>query len=105
MDWLISSPDAEGFECVALKGDCDLYAAPSFSKAMRDRIAGGAKRLRFDLSGVDYLDSTGVGALIRILQEARRSGTELKFSGIKGSPRKVLRMANILPLMHEEQQP
>jgi anti-sigma B factor antagonist len=105
MEWLISQPDSEGFENVTIVGDCDLYAAPPFAQAMRDRIVGGSKRLRFDLSKVDYLDSTGVGALIRILQEARRTGTELRFRGVKGTPRKVLRMSNILSLMHEEELP
>jgi anti-sigma B factor antagonist len=102
MEWLITQPDSEGFENVTIVGDCDLYAAPPFARAMRDRIVGGSRRIRFDLSRVGYLDSTGVGALIRILQEARRSGTELRFRGISGTPRKVLRMSNILPLLLEE---
>jgi anti-sigma B factor antagonist len=105
MEWIISSPDPEGFENVALKGDCDLYAAPSFAIAMRDRIAKGSKRLRFDLSEIEYLDSSGVGAIIRILQEGRLRGIELRFRGVKGTPRKVLRMSNILPLLHEEKLP
>jgi anti-sigma B factor antagonist len=102
MEWFVSPPDSGGFENVSLKGDCDLYAAPVFAAAMKERITGGAKRLRLDLSDVAYLDSTGVGALIRILQAARCTGTELRFRGVKGSPRKVLRMSNILPLMREE---
>jgi anti-sigma B factor antagonist len=105
MEWIVSTPDSSGFENVSITGDCDLYAAPGFAKAMQERIAGGAKKLRFDLSRVDYLDSTGVGALIRILQEAKRSGCELRFRGIDGSPRKVLKMSNILVIMKEEGRP
>ena len=101
MEWL-TAPGDDGYMDVKMKGDCDLYAAPSFASAMLERIAAGARRLRLDLSGVDYLDSTGVGALIRILQAARRSGCELRFRGIAGSPRKVLRMSNILVLMRED---
>jgi len=102
MEWTVSQADPAGFENVTLKGDCDLYAAPAFASAMKAKIAGGAKRLRLDLSQVEYMDSTGVGALIRILQSARASGAELRFRGVRGSPRKVLRMSNILPLMREE---
>jgi anti-sigma B factor antagonist len=105
MEWIVSSPDSGGFENVLISGDCDLYAAPPFAEAMKRRISGGARRLRFDLSEVAYLDSTGVGAFIRILQEARTFGTELRFRGIKGTPRKVLRMSNILPLLREETMP
>ncbi len=105
MEWMIGARDQGGFENVTMKGDCDLYSAPDFAKAMLSRIAGGAARLRFDLTEVAYLDSTGVGALIRILQEGKRRGCELRFRGIDGSPRKVLKMSNIILLMREEARP
>lgn len=98
----MSAPDSGGFENIVLKGDCDLYAAPAFAKAMQSRIGSGAKKLRIDLTGVAYLDSTGVGAIIRILQEAKRSNCEIHFRGIEGSPRKVLKMSNILAIMKED---
>jgi anti-sigma B factor antagonist len=104
MEWIMSAPDSGGFENVVLKGDCDLYAAPAFAKAMQSRISAGAKKLRLDLTEVGYLDSTGVGAIIRILQEAKRSGCEIRFRGIEGSPRKVLKMSNILAIMKEDGQ-
>jgi anti-sigma B factor antagonist len=102
MEWIMSAPDSGGFENIVLKGDCDLYAAPAFAKSMQSRIGSGAKKLRIDLAGVDYLDSTGVGAIIRILQEAKRSGCEIRFRGVEGSPRKVLKMSNILAIMKED---
>jgi anti-sigma B factor antagonist len=102
MEWKICPRGQDGFEVVALEGDCDLYSAPAFAKAMLSRIAEAPRRIRFDLSLVEYLDSTGVGAIIRILQEARRRGCELRFAGLGGSPRKVLKMSNILALMQEE---
>jgi anti-sigma B factor antagonist len=104
MEWEASN-SGDGCEEVRLCGDCDLYAAPAFAKAMLEGIAGGTRRLRLDFSRVDYLDSSGVGAIIRILQESRRSGCELSFRGVAGSPRKVLRMSNILGLMREEPTP
>jgi anti-sigma B factor antagonist len=102
MEWMHGARDEGGFENVVLKGDCDLYSAPGFAKAMLARIAEGSYALRFDFTGVDYLDSTGVGAIIRILQEAKRRGCEVRFAGIGGSPRKVLKMSNILALMRED---
>jgi anti-anti-sigma factor len=63
----------------------------------------GVKKLRFDFTGVTYLDSSGVGAIIKITQASRRVSGELRFRGISGSPRKVLRMSNILSLLREEE--
>jgi anti-sigma B factor antagonist len=101
MEWQVTKP-GDGYDEIRISGDCDLYTAPGFATAMLEAIAGGTRRLRLDFSGVSYLDSSGVGAIIRILQESRRTGCELRFRGVEGSPRKVLRMSNILSLMREE---
>jgi anti-sigma B factor antagonist len=105
MEWIVHDRDEQGFECVVVEGEFDLYSAPAFAAAMLSRLAEGATCLRLDLSGVGYLDSTGVGAIIRLLQDARRRGCDLRFRGIAGSPRKVLRMSNILALMREDERP
>ena len=68
---------------------------------MLARIEAGEKCLQFDLSGVAYLDSSGVGSIVRILQAARAVGAKIRFSGIRGTPRRVLELANILPLLAE----
>jgi anti-sigma B factor antagonist len=103
MEWTVSESGEGGFANVELSGDCDLYSAPAFARAMLMRIAEGAPRFRFDFTGVDYLDSTGVGAIIRLLQEAKKRGCELRFRGLSGSPRRVLKMSNILSLMREDE--
>jgi anti-sigma B factor antagonist len=100
MEWTVST--RIGVVEVVVTGDCDLYSAPAFAAAMLARIREGATALRLDFSGVDYLDSTGVGAIIRMLQEAKKRGCALSFRGIGGSPRKVLRMSNILGLLRED---
>ena len=57
------------------------------------------------MSGVSYLDSTGVGAIIRLVQAAKKMGRELRFSGISGTPRRVLVMSNIISIMKEDRAP
>jgi len=89
----------DGFEECSLSGDCDLYSAPAFASEMIARLERGQRKLRFILRDLRYLDSTGVGAIIRILQTARRLGGEIRFRGLGGSPRKVLEMSNIISIM------
>jgi len=101
MEWNIFETDAEGFTRIEMRGDCDLYEAPGFARAMLAKIEAGESRLHLDLSAVAYLDSSGVGAIVRIVQSARRTGTKVRFSGIRGTPRRVLDLANILPLLVE----
>jgi len=102
MEWPKTGPAPDGYVTYRLTGDCDLYNAPSFQRELSGAIASGERRIRLDCSGLEYLDSTGVGAIIRLLQAAKASGAELRFSGLAGAPRKVLRLCNVLTLIREE---
>lgn len=104
MEWIVEEKNDEGYERIVVSGDFDLYHAPAFAQAMVPRLKSGGKKFRFDLSRVEYLDSSGVGAIIKIVQAARQELIDVRFIGIAGAPRKVLRMSNILPLLREEQQ-
>jgi anti-anti-sigma factor len=84
---------------VLLEGDLDLYAAVAFAQAVLTRMETGARRIVVDLGAVRYLDSSGVGALIRLLQKARTLGGGLRLSRLAGTPRKVLEMSNMLSVM------
>lgn len=84
-----------------LSGDLDLYSAQGFFKAAESTILGSAYGVLIDIFGVGYLDYSGGGAIIRLLQLARARGLRLSFSGIHGTPRKVLSMCNLLPLLKE----
>ncbi len=102
MEWSFEEGGSSGRVNVKLRGDCDLYDAPRFKAEMLKKIESGEDGLLFDMSGIAYLDSTGVGAIIAILQAAKRRGLDLRFAGISGSPRRVLEMSSILPLLRME---
>jgi anti-sigma B factor antagonist len=80
-------------------GDLDMYAAVTFARAVEKRMDEGARRVVVDFAEVKYLDSSGVGALIRLLQKARALGGELRVASLGGTPRKVLEMSNILSIL------
>lgn len=80
-------------------GDLDLYASVAFCNAVLARLEAGTPRMVLDLGGVRYLDSSGVGALIRLLQKAKALGGEIRVAQLTGTPRKVLEMSNIITLL------
>ncbi|MDR2701702.1 MAG: STAS domain-containing protein [Spirochaetaceae bacterium] len=83
-------------------GDCDLYSSRELYAGVTGKMKDGFNRAVLDLSGVAYLDSSGVGAIIRIIKLAKENQITLRFRGIAGTPRKVLEMSNILSLIVEE---
>jgi anti-anti-sigma factor len=48
------------------------------------------------LDGVEFIDSSGLGALMRLVQAARAKGGDLKLSGVPPRIRKTLEMTNLL---------
>ena len=80
-------------------GDLDLYASVEFCKTVLSRMEGGSHRIILDFGGIRYLDSSGVGALIRLLQKARTLGGEIRVANLSGTPKKVLEMSNIITLL------
>lgn len=84
---------------VRVKGDLDLYHAPQFGRAMQEKIAQGARRIILNLSALNYLDSSGTGALIRTLQMVGPVKGALLVTGLGGTPLKVLEMCNVIHLL------
>ena len=87
---------------IKVSGDCDMYSAQNFFISVTTKINSGYISIYLDFSNVIYLDSSGVGAIIRIIRLSREKNVNLKFRGITGMPRKVLKMSNILTLISEE---
>jgi len=56
-------------------GELDTYTVGQFREALAE--LAGADRLLIDLSGVPFLDSAGLGALIGGVRRAREAGGEV----------------------------
>jgi anti-sigma B factor antagonist len=52
----------------------DGTIAPSFKQAMQDLIQSGEKRLVLDLAGVEFMDSSGLGAMVSVLKALGGAG-------------------------------
>jgi anti-anti-sigma factor len=59
-------------------GRVTFHSADVLRQQLLDLIAAGDTHLVVDLSGVDAMDSSGVGALISGLKAARRAGGDLR---------------------------
>src|SRR3712207_4022983 len=55
-------------------GEVDVYTAPRLRERLIELVDGGARKVVVDLSGVDFLDSTGLGVLVGALKRLRAAG-------------------------------
>jgi anti-sigma B factor antagonist len=68
----VSRQSVGGYPVIAVSGEVDVYSAPTLKQGITDLLESGANTVVVDLSGVAFLDSTGLGALV----EARTATTE-----------------------------
>jgi anti-sigma B factor antagonist len=59
---------ASGTHVMTVRGEIHLSTAPRFSQCLQEAIDAGNTRLVLDLSGVEFIDSTGLSALLNGLR-------------------------------------
>ncbi|MDX2271945.1 MAG: STAS domain-containing protein [Cyanobacteriota bacterium] len=85
-----------------LTGLLDAFSEPVFRKVVSKFIEEGSANVVLDLSHVDFVDSSGVGALVSLAKQARDKGGDLQ---IVTNPRvtqtvKLMRLEKFLPLQN-----
>jgi anti-anti-sigma factor len=69
--------DADGAVRMTLLGEMDLSASEGF-RAQLDRVQESRRRVRLDLSELEFIDCSGMRAILNAMSEARRNRRELE---------------------------
>jgi anti-sigma B factor antagonist len=80
---------------LAPEGKFNLVAAPPLKARIEELVAAGKARLVVDLHAVDFIDSSGLGALIGGLKSARQQGGDLRIAAPGEQVRAVLKLTNL----------
>ncbi len=86
--------EKQGATIVSLDGDVDLESSPAAREVLM-KCVSDAKKVLVDLSGVSYIDSSGVATLVEALQSARKKGTEFALAAVSEPTRRVLELARL----------
>lgn len=84
-----------GVTVVRPDGRLNMVAAPALRKQLHDLVQGGSARLVVDLSGTEFIDSSGLGALISGLKVARQAGGDLRIAAPTKQVITVLELTNL----------
>ncbi len=79
---------------VFLTGEIDLERSPAARKSLLDAVKRG-KPVSVDLSGVSYMDSSGIASLIEAYQKAQAAKIEFTLERVGASVAKVLSLARL----------
>ncbi len=80
---------------VSPSGDVDLGRSPALRGALREAQASRPRRVIVDLSGVDYMDSSGVATLVEAYQIARRNNTRMVLCCMRDRVRSIFEIARL----------
>lgn len=76
-------------------GDLDMESAPIMRQKLEEHLNAGEIRMVLDLEGVPYIDSAGLGEVVRAMKRAREVGGDLRLYGLR---REVLRIFELTGL-------
>ncbi|MEA2784071.1 MAG: anti-sigma factor antagonist [Candidatus Eremiobacteraeota bacterium] len=85
--------DMQVFELV---GSLDIATSPTVRAALTSASERGSHRLIVDLTQVDFLDSTGLGALIGGQRRAKEFSGEVRLVAKEGQILRLLRITGLL---------
>jgi anti-anti-sigma factor len=79
---------------LALGGETEKLGAAVNALLQKDQ-----KKLVLDLSGLDYVDSSGVGMLVSCLTNVKKAGGEMKVAGANQRIKRIFTMTGVDSLM------
>ncbi len=94
----IDAEDRGGTLYVSLSGEIDEHnaaAARAQADALADRGVGRTRRAIFDLSGISFMDSTGIGFLIGRYKKFSRYGIPVYVTNLSMSTDRILQMSGV----------
>jgi anti-sigma B factor antagonist len=78
-----------------LRGEIDLHIFPEITASFNALIDKKPKRLVVDLSGVTYIDSAGLAALIQAMQNVEGYGGQFSLAGLQTAVRSIFKMSRL----------
>lgn len=80
---------------VDVEGDIDLGRSVAFQQELLKLLDERPKRVVVNLGGVQYMDSSGVASLVKLLSSAKRQGTEVRLAAMSPRVRSIFEITRL----------
>lgn len=80
---------------VEVVGDIDLHSSPEFQRALLTVLDENPQRVVINLSGVPYMDSSGVASLVKLLSRVRKGGVDLYLVSLSERVRSIFQITRL----------
>ena len=90
---------ANGVTIVAVAGKLDSNTSPAAQQALEKVVAGGAKKVVVDFTGLDYISSAGLRVLLGTAKRLGASGGLLRLYGLNQSVSEVFQISGFATIL------
>ncbi|HET7245140.1 MAG TPA: STAS domain-containing protein [Streptosporangiaceae bacterium] len=92
----LSVGDFDGYAVIALCGELDLFDTSDVASHLIAAVAAYGPSIIVDLAGLEFIDSCGLGVLVRVLRWTRESGGDLSLAAPRQQVRRVLGITGLI---------
>jgi len=82
-------------DVIRVRGTLDTLTAASLKREVEPMLSAVPPRMVFDLSGVELVDSSGVGALVGLFKRVRALRGDLRIAALRGQPRQIFSLLRL----------
>lgn len=94
-DFGIDVSDFDGCTVVAVRGEVDLATAPALKNRLLELVADGRIEIVVDLTNTEFLDSTGLGAVVAAYKRVRAHEGHLRLVATSARVKRVFEITNL----------
>lgn len=91
----IQSTSQGDMHVLELSGELDYHSSPELREKLTELTAKQAPKILVDLSGVDYMDSSGIATFVEAFQKAKRYQGRLILAALTPTVRGVFEIAKL----------
>ena len=84
---------------ISVQGSIDTLTAREVSDSIDDQIQNGHNRVVLDMSGVDFMSSAGLRAILSVLKHSRQQGGDLYIAAASPGVDKILNMSGFTGIL------
>jgi len=86
---------SDAVNVLPLEGEIDLHGSSRVERSLASIIAKRPEQVVVDLSGVTFIDSSGLAVLINAVQDIKEYGGKLTLAGINNNVRSIFEIARL----------
>ena len=101
MNFTVQIRQADAVSLVDISGRLTSFEGPAFREAIQQLLREGKNNIILNLTGLDYLDSSGIGELVRNYLSVVKKGGAMKVVGLAPKVEEILKITQLYQVFPE----